>query len=142
MNRMTAPENESAVDTPFSPSRYGEQFIQKEFPHQPPENDEGNREYKLKLTQAHKISKIATQLRYRLYEGDGKALYLLGVSDGGKSWGVELEQLYESIEFLQRACAVLENDSTVKITMEKVRIYQGRCPKYYVATVRISGLVK
>jgi GTPase len=123
---------------PLSPSKYGEEFMRKSFPHQPPEIDEGNREYKLKLTREHKIHKIATQLRFRLYEGEGKALYLLGVSDGGKSWGVTLEQLYDSIDYLQQACLVLTGDC---VTMDKIRVYQGQCPKYYVATVRISGRV-
>ena len=131
----------SVVPDANSPSKYGEEFIAKEFPHQPPEIEEGNREYKLKLTRDHKLHKIASHLRFRLYEGEGRALYLLGVSDGGKSWGVTLEQLYDSLEYLHRACIQLERDSETPITVEKVRIYQGKCPKYFVATVRISGQI-
>lgn len=110
----------------------------KEFPHQPPELDEGNREYKLKLTQNHKIQKIATQLRFRLYEGEGKALYLIGVSDDGKSLGLRLDILQESIKYLKQACDILTKES---VKIDKIRIYPGKNPDFYIATVRISGII-
>ncbi len=113
--------------------------LQKEFPHQPPEDDEGNREYKLKLTPHHKIQKIATQLRFRLYEGEGKALYLIGVSDDGMSMGLTLDVLYESVKYLQQACTILHEDS---VKIDKIRIYSVKTPENYVATIRISGSVK
>ena len=111
--------------------------IDKIFPHQPPEIDDGNREYKLKLHNYSKIHKIASQLRYRLYEGDGKALYILGVSDSGKSWGVEFNDLNKSLKYLQQACSDLSRDSGEIVEINKIRVYQGICPDYFIATVRV-----
>jgi len=111
----------------------------KIIPNQPPEIDEGNREYKLKLTCNHKIHKIATQLRYRLYEGEGKAVYLIGVSDDGKSDGLDISQLSDSINYLIEACQILSKDSGDNIQIEKIRIYHGKTPNSFVSTIRIKG---
>lgn len=117
--------------------------VLRSIPHQSPEIDYGNREYKLKLIfrqdqRTAKMNKLATQLNYRLGEGDGKALYFLGVSDGGKSWGIPRDELDITIQFLIDTCQVLENDSCRKVSINNIRIYQGINPDYYVATVRIS----
>jgi GTPase len=34
---------------------------------------------------------------YRLYEGDGKAVYLIGVRDNGISIGINTEELFETL---------------------------------------------
>ena len=47
----------------------------------PEENDEGDTEYKLKLcgVDTNKIVRRATQMKYRLSQGNGKAFYEVGV---------------------------------------------------------------
>jgi hypothetical protein len=47
----------------------------------PQEIEKGNVEYKLYVTSA-RIAKRTSQLKWRLAEGHGEALYELGVSDG------------------------------------------------------------
>jgi GTPase len=68
--------------------KYCKLFVKKLIPNQPPENDYGNREYKYKIDD-HDIDKLATQLKYRLTERAGKALYFLGVFDNGQTVGID-----------------------------------------------------
>lgn len=51
------------------------------------ENDEGNVEYKLKLLKpsAQRFEQLVTQLKFRLEEGGGEALYEIGVADDGRA---------------------------------------------------------
>lgn len=115
----------------------GYEYIQKAMPNQPAESDEGNREYKWKLVDRKKIRKIASQLQYRLYEGDGRALYMIGVTDKGNSWGIDIETLAESLQYLEDACNELNKENPGhKIT--KARIYPGLTQDKYVATVRVA----
>lgn len=54
--------------------------------HLPPEPQYGNIEYKLKLTNPSKqrLEHLITQLKWRLNEGNGEAIYEIGVTDSGK----------------------------------------------------------
>lgn len=51
------------------------------------ESDEGNVEYKLKLLRpsAQRFEQLVTQLKFRLEEGGGEALYEIGVADDGRA---------------------------------------------------------
>lgn len=53
--------------------------------HLPPEPQYGNIEYKLKLTNPSKqrLDHLITQLKWRLNEGNGEAIYEIGVTDSG-----------------------------------------------------------
>lgn len=119
-------------------------FVEKQFPDQNQECNEGNREYKLKLNSNHKIYKIASQLRYRLYEGDGKALYIVGIQDNGKTQGIPLLEIFEAIIILSEACSILskteKGEKGKDIIIQKVRIYNGNNDSLFVATIRITGI--
>lgn len=67
-----------------------------------PENDSGNKEYKLKLVFAdqNSIEHIASQMRYRLEEGQGEAFYTLGVTDSGGVIGLTDDEYKTSKEIL------------------------------------------
>ncbi len=69
-----------------------------------PENPRGNVEYKLKLihTTEDRLVELATQLNYRLNEGDGEAFYELGVSDEGEPVGLPDWELKNSLYVLER----------------------------------------
>ena len=64
-------------------------YIDKKIPNQPPEKEYGNKEYKRYLINHPKnnqekfIEKRATQMLFRIIEGNGKAVYLFGVEDDG-----------------------------------------------------------
>lgn len=69
----------------------------------PPESDDGNTEYKWKLTNlsSFNIEKKMTQLKFRLEEGNGEAMYYIGVKDDGEVVGLNLDEHEESIENLK-----------------------------------------
>jgi hypothetical protein len=54
--------------------------------HLPPEPEFGNIEYKLKLITPSKqrLDHLVTQLKWRLNEGSGEAIYEIGVTDSGE----------------------------------------------------------
>ena len=110
-------------------------FMNTKMPKQFKENDKGNREYKTKLVYNFdiynkKCEKVATQMLYRLFEGNGKALYILGISDKGLNMGISLNELYQSIRF------IIDAANIIKSNINTIRIYNGE--KGYIATIRIS----
>ncbi|EIW56107.1 uncharacterized protein TRAVEDRAFT_60107 [Trametes versicolor FP-101664 SS1] len=68
-----------------------------------PEVEEGNVEYKLKLTNISnaRFARLVTQLKWRLLEGGGQAYYELGVADSGALIGLARSDLEESLETLE-----------------------------------------
>lgn len=67
------------------------------------EIEEGNREYKFKLTDLSddQITHRKTQLNWRLNEGDGEAFYLIGIEDNGNPLGLSVPDLQESLRNLK-----------------------------------------
>ena len=109
-------------------------IITKKIPNQPPELYYGNKEYKISLVYSPKninkiLEKKASQMLFRLIEGDGKAIYFLGVNDDGTSDGIELNNLLISIDTLKNIAKILN------ITISKINIYNGN--KGYIATIRL-----
>ena len=75
------------------------------FPNLPKEREDGNVEYKLKLIQPSRdrLEELASQIRYRLAEKGGEALYILGVSDSGEPLGISDEEADASMQSLGKA---------------------------------------
>lgn len=67
-----------------------------------PENDEGNNEYKLKLfnSSIDNINHIVSQMRYRVDEGLGEAIYTIGVTDSGGIIGLTEEEYTKTKQIL------------------------------------------
>ncbi len=80
-----------------------------------PENPEGNLEYKLllKVTDEERLEKLATQLNYRLNEGDGEAIYEIGVTDDGNPIGITKEQTKKSLEILENIAQRVQAEISV-----------------------------
>jgi GTPase len=138
------------------------EFINKTMPKQKKEDYTGNREYKrylnigieeelhdLKKTKDKspenihylkqnkinfKINKRASQLKYRLNEGVGKAIYMIGIEDDGTADGICIDNLLESIDFLYKMADI------VKATIKNIRIYKGKCENKFICTSRIEIL--
>ena len=78
----------------------------------PPENDEGNVEYKRHLCSDElgvpddnyniRFQQLVTQLKYRLSEGSGIALYYIGVEDDGSLYELSSKQSSKSISILKK----------------------------------------
>ncbi len=69
----------------------------------PRENEDGCIEYKLKLLDISndKIIKYATQMKWRLEEGNGLAIYFIGLLDNGKEIGILNDEIKETIKKLK-----------------------------------------
>lgn len=69
-----------------------------------PENEYGNVEYKLRLTNptADRVERLVTQLKWRIREGNGEAIVYLGVRDDGQFVGLTPDEARLSLQTLER----------------------------------------
>ncbi|EUB64375.1 GTP-binding protein 2 [Echinococcus granulosus] len=65
----------------------------------PPEPEDGNIEYKLKLISPtpDRLEHLVTQMKWRLNEGGGQAIYRLGVDDNGAVTGLTAKEMSASL---------------------------------------------
>lgn len=111
-------------------------YIEKKIPNQPPEKEYGNKEYKRYLINHPKnnqekfIEKRATQMLFRIIEGNGKAVYLFGVEDNGKIKEMNENQLQTTIFFLKKIA------NSIKALIRKIRIYKSK--NGFVCSARIQ----
>ncbi|KAI6659209.1 hypothetical protein LOD99_14882 [Oopsacas minuta] len=91
----------------------------------PPEVEEGNIEYKLKLIDptAARLAQLVTQMKWRLREGRGEAIYQIGVEDKGNVAGLSEEDLDSSLETLKEMAERL--DATIKIIRTRTVDYEN-----------------
>lgn len=84
-------------------------------PYLPPEVEEGNIEYKLKLVNPtqYRFEHLATQMKWRLQEGRGEAVYQIGVEDNGLLVGLSEEDMNASLKTLRRMAEKVGADITV-----------------------------
>ncbi|KAF8603024.1 hypothetical protein BDV93DRAFT_607090 [Ceratobasidium sp. AG-I] len=88
-----------------------------EVPRLAPEIEEGNVEYKLKLSPSpERLTRLITQLKWRLLEGGGQALYEIGVGDKGQLIGLPRREMDGSLDALERMAGEL--GATVMILKE------------------------
>lgn len=106
------------------------------FPKQPPEKEEGNKEYKRYLfwnnrdkniSEIEFINRRASQMLYRLLEGQGKAVYLIGVDDDGRIKSLNDNSIKETIKYVKIISK--EIDANVRV----IRIYKNN-----VCTIRLQ----
>jgi len=83
--------------------------------HLPQEIEEGNIEYKLKLVNPspERFEHLVTQLKWRITEGMGEAIYEIGVEDDGVPAGLSEDDLAASIHTLERMAKQLSADVSV-----------------------------
>jgi GTPase len=118
-------------------------FMNKIIPKNKPENERGNREYKYLLNynlmdqseyrekrEKKKKEKIASQMLYRLLEGNGKAIYIIGIDDDGTNKGIKLKELFDSIHFF------IDASKIINAKIKSIKIYKGI--EGYISTIRIS----
>lgn len=110
-------------------------YINKEFPKQPQEQEYGNKEYKWKILpddkskMKYKCNKLASQMMYRIYEGNGKAIYLIGVLDNGTPIGLSEIEIYDTIQMFNNITDI------INCNINKIRLYKIK--NKYIATIRI-----
>ncbi|MGC9780685.1 MAG: elongation factor 1-alpha [Candidatus Heimdallarchaeota archaeon] len=79
------------------------------------ESEEGNIEYKLKLIDptATRFVHLVTQMKFRLQEGLGEAIYEIGIEDNGYPKGLTERELKSSIKTLKKMAKELNASVTV-----------------------------
>ncbi|KII85545.1 hypothetical protein PLICRDRAFT_126321 [Plicaturopsis crispa FD-325 SS-3] len=83
-----------------------------------PEAEEGNVEYKLQLLSPtpDRFARLTTQLKWRLLEGGGYALYELGVADSGDLVGLTQDDMSRTLDTL--GCMARELGARVVVVRE------------------------
>lgn len=78
------------------------QLLSKNRDMLPPEIEQGNVEYKLKLINPspNRLQQLVTQMKWRLEEGDGEAIYEIGVEDNGQLKGLTQDEIDLSMQTL------------------------------------------
>ena len=90
------------------------------------EVEEGNVEHKLILRpEPERLKQLVSQLKWRLKEGNGEALYELGVSDDGYLVGLTFEEMATSLDTLSKMAADLDADTSV---VRRVRVDHNENP--------------
>jgi GTPase len=79
-----------------------------------------------------KLNKRASQLRFRLDEGCGKALYMIGVTDSGRTDGIDIDTINTSINYLRKMVEIINAE------IKNIRIYKGKCEGKYICASRID----
>lgn len=105
-------DDDTSLTTPPSPPKIIIDFDQGMLP---PEPQLGNVEYKLKLiapTQ-QRFEHLVTQMKWRLREGQGEAIYEIGVSDSGQLHGLVAADMSASLGTLQQMAVKLGASTTV-----------------------------
>ncbi|CAG5136735.1 unnamed protein product [Candidula unifasciata] len=94
--------------------------VMEELSNLPPEEEEGNIEYKLKLVNPSefRMEHLVTQMKWRLEEGHGEAIYEIGVEDSGFLAGLSDTELEASLSTLHRMADRL--GASLEILREKV----------------------
>ena len=89
------------------------------------ERDWGNIEYKIAFIDMtlQKIKKYATQLKYRVIEGSGTAIYMLGVKDNGQIAGIAKNRVEYTKNTMTKICNEVECklDEIVEISLNQNR---------------------
>ena len=112
------------------------------------EVEEGNNEYKFKLTNLsdEQFTHRITQLNWRLNEGCDEAVYEIGVEDDGNPLGLSSEDLEESLMNLKRMAESVGCDMTVQQFREgevgtTAKVLLKRTERLLVAPVQVQVAV-
>ena len=97
------------------------------------EDDFGDREYKLRLVDLtrERRNELITQMNFRLFEGKGKAYYMIGFSDDGFPVGISQEHMQESIQNLE---SMAEDILALAVVSQKRRLNEGK----FVAEIMVT----
>ena len=98
----------------------------------PRENDEGNIEYKWKICNSNnmvRIERLITQIKFRLNEGNGRAVYNLGYTDGGVPRGISHCILYDNMKLFHNMVMKAGGDI---ISVKMMRGDEGFCANIFI----------
>lgn len=83
-----------------------------------PEEEEGNIEYKRYISNLKKkrFFQLLSQMKWRLSEGEGKAIYYIGVNDDGSFYNLTNEKRKKSIENIKNLAALANAEIIINET--------------------------
>jgi len=89
------------------------------------ESEDGSVEYKLKLVglDGERLENLATQMKYRIMEGGGEAIYELGVTNDGQLIGLTEEELRETLHNIDIVASKIGVKTTI---LREVRGKRGK----------------
>ncbi|XP_043266594.1 GTP-binding protein 2 isoform X2 [Venturia canescens] len=92
----------------------------------PPEPEQGNIEYKLKLVNpsSQRFEHLVTQMKWRLREGHGEAIYQIGVEDNGRMAGLSRDEMKASLKTLRDMATRL--GATTRVLRERLASTKGK----------------
>lgn len=136
--RLNLNVNLSRLYNKFNKSLDNIMYTRKIIPDQPNEIESGNREYKKtlnfecysQLRLKNTLEKKTTQMIFRLNEGCGKAIYIIGIDDDGQSHGIGFLDLLKSLYYFKTIV------KQANAHYSKIRIYSGNTG--YLATIRVN----
>ncbi|XP_043473458.1 GTP-binding protein 2 [Leptopilina heterotoma] len=110
----------------------------------PPEPEQGNIEYKLKLVNpsSQRFEHLVTQMKWRLREGHGEAIYQIGVEDNGILAGLSREDMMLSLKTLRDMASRLGAETTVlrervaKCKLRTTKLEEKRVAEVLVRKIR------
>ena len=101
-----------------------------------PEIEEGNVEYKRFLLNIDdsRLEQLATQMKWRLEEGDNEAIYYLGVNDNGSLYSMNSDEKKETFKNLS---LIVEKNQAEIISLHGIKVkVLDKYETYYKATIR------
>lgn len=116
----------------------------------PPESDNGNIEYKQQLLNLtpHRFQQLATQMKYRLHQGEGECVYELGIADNGDIIGLSESDMNQSVGNLnliakEIGCHVYPVSRTVVGSkfIQELMVREDNSTNYIDLTIGILGSV-
>jgi GTPase len=114
------------------------------------ESDDGNIEYKLKLIEptATRFKHLVSQMKFRLLEGQGEAIYEIGIEDNGYPKGISEDELQGTIATIKKMATELNADVTVlrerdgeKGKVAEVLVRKLADEEYHEIRVAVTGNV-
>lgn len=96
------------------------------------ENDLGNIEYKLHICNSdnhERIERLITQIKFRLNEGNGRAIYNLGYTDDGVPQGITYSIIYDNLNLLHN---MVTNAGGELISLKMFRGNTGYCANIFI----------
>jgi len=101
-------------------TRVSSSHSEGDFTSLPPEPQQGNVEYKLKLVNPtnQRMEHLVTQMKWRLREGQGEAIYEIGVEDNGLMTGLCDEDMDSSLDTLREMARRL--GATIEVLRDRV----------------------
>ena len=102
-----------------------------------PEIEEGNIEYKRKIHNLtnYRLEQLTSQMKWRINEGNGEALYYIGVNDNGTIYGLDHKEFCDTMKNLSIISKKINSNI---VDVQKIYVTEDNKEKLY-AIVKIKS---